>query len=115
MVFARDRSDAPLEQAVRRKGARIIASLEAADDAWQGIDGARVKRVRDGCDALRFEIGDCLCDLVAEFDAADALIALLNSCGLAVDLDLEPDPADAGGLHRKVTRLARDSCIRHIA
>src|SRR5262245_64818701 len=62
--------------------------------------------MRHGRNALRLEICDRLHDLIAEVDAADALVALLNARGLAVNLDLEPDAADACGLHREVASFS---------
>ena len=101
----------PLQQAVRREGARIAARLKTADDAGQRIDRARIERVGDGRDARGLEVGDRLRDLVAEVDAADAEIALLDAGRLAVDLDLEPDAADAGRLHREIAGLAGNAGV----
>ena len=71
--------------------------------------------MRDGRDPLGFEIGDGLGDLVAEIDAAHALIPLLDARRLAVDLDLEPDAADASGLHREVAGLAGNAGVGLVA
>ena len=49
-------------------------------------------------DAVILQSLDRLDDLVAEIDGADAQIALLDTCRLALHVDLEPDTADAGRL-----------------
>ena len=69
----------------------------------------------DRRDALGLEIRDRLDDFVAQLNSADALVALLNPGGLAVYLDLEPDAADACGLHREIAGLAGDAGVRPIA
>src|SRR5262249_33592778 len=106
VVLTRDRTHAAPQQAVDRKCARIISGREASDDARKRIEGVRIQRMRYRRDPLGLEIGDRLHNLVAEIDAADALVALLNTRGLAVNLDLEPDAADARGLHREVAGFA---------
>src|SRR5262249_9797640 len=100
VVLAGHRADAALEQAVHRKRARIIPGREAADDAGKRIERVGIERMRDGRYALGLEVGDRFDDLVAELDSADALVALLNARRLAVNLDLEPDAADACRLDR---------------
>ena len=111
MILSGHGSDAALQQAIGGKGAGVIARLEAADDAGQRIDRAGIERMRDSRDAFGLEIGDRLGDLVAEIDAADAEIALLDAGGLAVDLDLEPDAPDAGRLHREIAGLAGNAGV----
>src|SRR5262245_9710548 len=69
----------------------------------------------DGRHALVLEFLHRADDLVAEFNRADTLIALLDAGRLALDVDLEPDAADAGGLHEQVTRFARDARVRLVA
>ena len=69
----------------------------------------------DGGDAFGLERIDRLGDLVAELDAADALIAPLDAGRLALDFDLEPDAADAGRLHRKPAGLAGNAGVRLVA
>src|SRR5262249_32659908 len=66
-------------------------------------------------DPLGLEICDRLRDLVAELNSADALVALLNAGGFAVDFDLEPDPADACGLNREVAGLAGNAGVSLVA
>src|ERR1700722_2657046 len=66
-------------------------------------------------DALGFEISDRLGDGVAEIDAADPLVAFLDAGRLALNLDLEPDATDAGGLHGEVAGLARYAGVGFVA
>jgi len=109
VVLAGHGADAALEQAIDRERARIIAGRKAADDAGKRIEGVWIERVGDRRDALGLEIRDRLDDFVAQLNSADALVALLNPGGLAVYLDLEPDAADACGLHREIAGLAGDA------
>src|SRR6185437_13901111 len=115
MILYRHGADAALEQAVRGEGAWVAAGLETADDAGQRIDRAWINGVSDGRDPDRLKLGDGFGDRIAEIDAADAKIALLDAGRFPMDLDLEPDPADAGRLHREIAGLAGDSCVGVIA
>src|SRR5262249_47993183 len=98
-----------------RECTRIVAGGEAADNARKRIEGVGVERVRDRRNPLRLQISDRLRDLVAELNAADALVALLNSGRFAVDFDLEPDPADACRLNRQVAGLAGNAGVSLVA
>src|SRR6476661_8014281 len=69
----------------------------------------------DGCHALRLEIRNRLDDLVAELDPADSFIPFLNAGRLAVNLDLEPDTADAGRLHRQIAGFSGYAGISPVA
>src|SRR6185437_98612 len=83
--------------------------------ARQRVDCLWVKRMLDRRYTLCFERFDRLGDFVPEFDAADALIAALNSCGFALNFDLEPYPADASRLHREAAGLAGNAGIGLVA
>src|SRR5215510_3923042 len=115
VVLSRNRADAALQKAVDGKGARIVAGGEAADNARKRIEGIGIERVSDGRDPLCLQLCDRLRDLVAELNSADALVALLNAGGFAVDFDLKPDPADACGLYRQVAGLAGNAGVSLVA
>src|SRR5262249_92101 len=91
MVLARNRPERARQHRARREGARIIAGLEAADDAGKRIDSARIERMLYGRYAIVLKVEHRLHDLVAEIDRADAEIALLDAGRLALDVDPEPD------------------------
>ena len=74
----------------------VISGREASDDAGKRVEGVRIQGVRHGRNSLGLEVRDRFHDLVAEIDAADALVALLNARGLAVESQSQPDTADAG-------------------
>ena len=67
--------------------------------------------MRHGCHALGLEICHRLDDLVTQIDPADAFVALLNAGRLAVNLDLEPDAADASRLDREIARLSGNAGV----
>src|SRR5262245_34056957 len=112
VVLARHSADATFEQAVGGERARVVTRRKAADDAGKRIEGIWIERVGHRRDALGLEIRDCLGDFVAQLNSADALVALLNAGGLAVNFDLEPDTTDACGLHREIAGLAGDAGVR---
>src|SRR5215218_6334832 len=114
VVLAGNRADAPFQKTVCRERTRIVAGGETSDDAWKRVERVRIQRMRYRRDPLRLKIRDRFHDLVAEFDAADPLVALLDAGGLAVNLDFEPDAADACGLHRQVARLAGNASVSFV-
>src|SRR6185295_3599840 len=111
VVLAGNGADAPFQKTVCRERTRIVAGGETSDDAWKRVERVRIQGVRYRRDPLRLKVRDRFHDLVAEFDAADPLVALLDTGGLAVNLDFEPDAADACGLHRQVARLAGNAGV----
>ena len=115
VVLAGDGADAAFQQAVCGERARIVAGGKTSDDAGKRIERIRIQWVRYRRDPLCLQVRDRLHDLVAEFDAADALVALLDAGGLAVDFDFEPDAADACGLHREVAGLAGNAGVSLVA
>src|SRR5262249_28555857 len=115
VVLAGHRADAALEQAGCREGAWKVAGREAADDARERVDRTWVERMRHGCDALVLELLHGLGDLHAEFDPAHALVTFLDAGRLALNLDLEPDAADAGRLHVEIAGLAGNAGIGLVA
>src|SRR6185437_11863927 len=115
VVFARHGRHAAFEHTGRRERTREIAGVERTDHARDRVDQLRIKRMLHGRDALLFQGGDGLCDLVTEFDATDALIAPLDAGRLALNFDLEPDAADARRLHRKTAGLARNAGVSLVA
>src|SRR5580693_7106866 len=68
-----------------------------------------------GRDTLGLQIRDRLGDLVAEIDAANAFVPLLDAGRLALNFNLEPDAADAGGLHGEIAGLARNAGVGFVA
>src|SRR5690606_3859202 len=97
------------------EGTGIVARLKAADDAGKRVYRAWVERVAHGRHAMILQFLHRLDDLVAELNGTDAEVALLDSRGLALDLDLEPDAPDAGRLHREIARFAGDAGIGSVA
>src|SRR6516164_11153936 len=69
----------------------------------------------DGGNALGLKGLHRLCDLVAELDAADALIAALNARGLSVNFDLEPDTTNAGRLDCEAARFTGNASVCFVA
>src|ERR1043166_1047185 len=115
MVLAWHRRHAALERAGGRERAGIVARLECADHARQYVDRFWVKSVRHGRHSLLFERRNRLDDFIAELNGADALIASLNAGRLALNVDLKPNAANAGGLHRKAAGLAGNTGVSLVA
>src|SRR4029079_15450417 len=115
VVLAGNGADTPFQKTVGRERTRIVAGGETSDDAWKGVERVRIQGVRYRRDPFRLKVRDRFHDLVAEFDPADPLVALLDAGRLAVNLDFEPDAAAAGGLHRQVARLAGNARVSLVA
>jgi hypothetical protein len=115
VIFPRHRADAAFQQAAVGKGTGVVAGREGPDHAWQGIQGVRIKGMRNRCYSLFFKRLHSLHDLVAEIDSADALVPLLNTGGFAGDRDFEPDPADTRRLNRQVAGFTGDACVGPVA
>src|SRR6185312_2391893 len=115
MILAGNRRHAALQETGGWKRTGKVAGMKRTDHARQSVDCLWVKRMLDRRDTLCLERFDRLGDFVPEFDAADALIAALNSCGFALNFDLEPDPADASRLHREAAGLAGNAGIGLVA
>src|SRR3982074_3599647 len=111
VVLAGDGADASLQKAVRGERAGIVARGKASDDARKRVERLRIQRGRYSRPPPVLQVRDRLHDFVAELDAADALVALLDTSGLAVNFDFEPDAADACGLHRQVAGFAGNACV----
>src|SRR5215467_4139844 len=115
MVLARHRRHAALERAGGGEGAGIVARLECAHHARQSVDRLWIKWVLHGRHSLVFERRNRLDDFIAKLDGADALIASLNAGRLALDVDLKPNAANAGGLHREAAGLAGNAGVSRVA
>src|ERR1700751_538460 len=115
MVFAWHRRHAALERAGGRERAGIVARLECAHHARQCVDRLWIKWVRQGRHSLLFERRNRLDDFIAKLNGAAALIASLNAGRLALDVDLKPNAANAGGLHRKVAGLTGNASVSLVA
>src|ERR1051326_1015803 len=115
MVLARHRRHAAPERAGGRERAGIVARMECAHHARQCVDRLWVKWVRHGRHSLLFERRNRLDDFIAELNGADALIASLNAGRLALEVDLKPNAADTGGLHRKAAGLAGNASVSLVA
>src|SRR5690606_1631752 len=100
-----------LQQSGVREGARIIASLKAADHAGNGINRGGVERMPNGGDTLILKFLDGCCDLVTEIDRTDTLIALLNARWLSLDKNFEPDPSNTSRLDGKITGFPRNAGV----
>src|SRR5262249_819006 len=115
MVLAWHRRHAALERAGGGERARVVARLECAHHARQCVDRLWVKGVRHGRHSLLFGRRNRLDDSIPELNGADGLIGSLNAGRLALDVDLKPNAADAGGLHRKAAGLAGNTGVSLVA
>src|SRR6185295_16497642 len=76
VVLTGNGADAPFQ--------KTVGGGETSDDAWKGVERVRIQGVRYRRDPFRLKVRDRFHDLVAEFDPADPLVALLDTGGLAV-------------------------------